>query len=78
MAGLYPLAIIGVLMSVVGSFYYLRIVKVVFFDEPAEAFEPMPSELKVVLGLSGILVIFFWVMPGPIVEAANSAAGALF
>ncbi len=77
-AGLYPLAIIGVLMSVVGSFYYLRIVKVVFFDEPAEAFEPMPSELKVVLGLSGILVIFFWVMPGPIVEAANSAAGALF
>jgi NADH:ubiquinone oxidoreductase subunit 2 (subunit N) len=46
-AGLYALAIIGVLASVVGAYYYLRIIKVMFFDEPAEAFQPMPMELKV-------------------------------
>ncbi|GAA0771333.1 NADH-quinone oxidoreductase subunit NuoN [Roseibium denhamense] len=77
-AGLYPLAIIGVLASVVGCYYYLRIVKVMFFDEPVEGFEPMPAELKVVLALSGIFVIFFWAMPGPVVSAASAAAGSLF
>lgn len=77
-AGLYPLAVVGVLASVVGCYYYLRIVKVMFFDEPAEAFQPMPAELKVVLGLSGLFVIFFWVMPGPVVSAATAAAQSLF
>ncbi|WP_417668984.1 NADH-quinone oxidoreductase subunit NuoN [Roseibium sp.] len=77
-AGLYPLAVIGVVMSVVGAYYYLRIIKIMFFDEPVEAFEPMPMELRVVLGLSGLFVIFFAAMPGPIVQAANTAAGALF
>ncbi|WP_417689522.1 NADH-quinone oxidoreductase subunit NuoN [Roseibium sp.] len=76
--GLYPLAVIGVVMSVVGAYYYLRIIKIMFFDEPVEAFEPMPMELRFVLGLSGLFVIFFAAMPGPIVEAANAAAGALF
>ena len=39
-AGLYVLAVIGVLTSVVGAYYYLRIVKVMYFDEPATRFEP--------------------------------------
>lgn len=77
-AGLYPLAIIGVLASVVGAYYYLRVIKVMFFDEPAEAFEAMPMELRFVLGLSGAFVIFFAILPGPIVAAAGKAAGALF
>jgi NADH-quinone oxidoreductase subunit N len=64
--------------SVVVAYYYLRIVKVMFFDEPAEAFQPMPTELKVVLGLSGVFVVFFWVMPGPVVTAATAAAQSLF
>jgi NADH-quinone oxidoreductase subunit N len=38
-AGFYWLAVIGVLMSVVACFYYLRIVKVIYFDEPAPGFE---------------------------------------
>ena len=38
-AGLYALAVIGVLSSVVGAYYYLRIVKVMYFDEPATAFD---------------------------------------
>src|SRR5437763_5877045 len=49
-AGLYVLAVIGVLASVVGAYYYLRIVKVMYFDEPLEAFAPMPGLLKLVLG----------------------------
>ena len=43
-AGLYVLAVIGVLASVVGAYYYLPIVKVMYFDEPAEPFEPMPRD----------------------------------
>jgi len=76
--GLYPLAVIGVLMSVVGCYYYLRIIKVMFFDEPAEKFDAMPVELRVVLGLSGAFIVLFAVMPGPIVAAAETAAGSLF
>ena len=41
-AGLFTLAVIGVLASVVGAYYYLAIVKIMYFDEPAKPFEPMP------------------------------------
>lgn len=77
-AGLYPLAVIGVLASVVGAFYYIRVVKIMYFDEPAEAFEPMPRELKLILGVSAIFVIAFFAFPGPLVSAAGVAAAALF
>ncbi|MGQ3675724.1 NADH-quinone oxidoreductase subunit NuoN [Xanthobacter sp. TB0139] len=77
-AGLYGLAVIGVLSSVVGAYYYLRVVKVMYFDEPAEAFDPMPSELKAVLGVSGLFTIFYFVYPAPLIEAAGAAARSLF
>ncbi len=77
-AGLYPLAVIGVLASVVGAYYYLNIVKVMFMDEPADKFEPMPPPLKLVLGVSGIFVILFAIGPAPLVNAAEIAAKALF
>src|SRR6266550_1589399 len=69
-AGLYVLAVIGVLASVVGAYYYLLIVKVMYFDEAAEPFEPMPNLLKVVTGVTGIFVILFFVYPAPLVAAA--------
>ncbi|WP_018698213.1 NADH-quinone oxidoreductase subunit NuoN [Amorphus coralli] len=77
-AGLYGLAIIGVLASVVGAFYYLRIIKLMYFDEPAEEFEPMPGELRVVLGLSGVFVLFFVFVAAPLEHAATAAAQSLF
>ena len=77
-AGLYTLAVIGVLSSVVGAYYYLRIVKIMYFDEPAEAFEPMPGALRIMLWVSGILVIFFFTYPAPLVAAASAAAKSLF
>ena len=52
-AGLYVLAVIGVLASVVGAYYYLAIIKTMYFDEPAEGFYGMPGELKVVLWVCG-------------------------
>lgn len=77
-AGLYWLAVLGVLASVVGAYYYLRIVKVMFFDEPARPFQPMPLELKAVLGVAGLFTILFVVVSGPIAAAAASAAKTLF
>jgi NADH-quinone oxidoreductase subunit N len=77
-AGLYALAVIGVLTSVVGAYYYLLIVKIMYFDEPAPAFEPMRGELKAVLGVMGLFVLLFFVYPTPLVDAAASAAKSLF
>jgi NADH-quinone oxidoreductase subunit N len=77
-AGLYTLAVIGVLASVVGAYYYLLIVKTIYLDEPAPEFVPMRSELKAVLGISGLIVLLFFVYPGPLVEAAAAAAKSLF
>jgi NADH-quinone oxidoreductase subunit N len=77
-AGLYALAVIGVLASVVGAYYYLLIVKIMYFDEPAPAFTPMRGELKAVLAISGLFVLLFFVYPGPIVDAAAAAAKSLF
>ncbi|WP_018185403.1 NADH-quinone oxidoreductase subunit NuoN [Kaistia granuli] len=77
-AQLYVLAVIGVLSSVVGAYYYLRIVKIMYFDEPAGAFEPMPGELRFVLGLSGVFVILFVFFAGPLGQAASVAAKTFF
>ena len=77
-AGLYPLAVIGVLASVVGAYYYLRIVKIMYMDEPKEAFERMAAPLSLVLGVSGLFTILFFAYPGPIVAAASAAAKSLF
>jgi NADH-quinone oxidoreductase subunit N len=77
-AGLYALAVIGVLLSVVGAYYYLRIVKIMYFDAPAERFEPMPGLLATVLGLSGLFILFYFVYPAPLVNVAEAAAKSLF
>jgi NADH-quinone oxidoreductase subunit N len=77
-AGLFALAVIGVVTSVVGAYYYLVIVKVMYVDDPARGFEPMPFELKAVLAVSGLFNLLYVVYPGPLIEAANAAAKSLF
>jgi NADH-quinone oxidoreductase subunit N len=77
-SGLYALAVIGVLLSVVGAYYYLRIVKIMYFDAPAERFEPMPGLLAAVLGASGLFILFYFVYPAPLVNVAEAAAKSLF
>jgi NADH-quinone oxidoreductase subunit N len=77
-AGLFTLAVVGVLASVVGAYYYLLIIKIMYFDEPVRPFESMPGRLRVVLGVSGLLNIFFFAYPAPLLVAATAAAKSLF
>jgi NADH-quinone oxidoreductase subunit N len=77
-SGLFTLAVIGVVTSVVGAFYYLTIVKIMYFDEPKEAMEPMRGELRAVLAVAGVFNILFFVYPAPLVNAATAAAKSLF
>ena len=77
-AGLYGLAVIGVLTSVVGAYYYLLIVKIMYFDEPAKGFNPVPSELKAVLGVAGLFNLLYFLYPAPLINAASVAAKSLF
>jgi NADH-quinone oxidoreductase subunit N len=77
-AGLFTLAVIGVVTSVVGAYYYLTIVKIMYFEEPARPFEPMPIELKGVLAVTGLFNLLFFIYPSPLVDAANAAAKSLF
>jgi NADH-quinone oxidoreductase subunit N len=77
-ANLTWLAVIGALASVVGAYYYLRIVKIMYFDEPARAFSPMALELKLVLAATSVVVIGFFFGGSPFVGAAAAAAKSLF
>jgi NADH-quinone oxidoreductase subunit N len=77
-AGLFTLAVIGVLTSVVGAYYYLAIVKIMYFDEPVRSFERMPVLLRLVLGVSGLANILFFAYPAPLLGAATVAAKSLF
>jgi NADH-quinone oxidoreductase subunit N len=77
-AKLYALAVIGVLLSVVGAYYYLRIVKIMYFDAPAERFEPMDTPLAAVLGVTGLFILLYFIYPAPLVAFAGAAAKSLF
>ena len=76
-AELYGLAIVGVLASVVGAFYYLRIIKVMFFDEARPAFVPAAPYVHYVMVAAGVFVLLYAVYPAPLVDAAAAAAQSL-
>ena len=77
-AGLYALAVIGVLSSVVAAYYYLRIIKTMYFDEAGDPFDrPMGRELSLVLAGTGAFTLLFFVYPAPLLSAAQAAAAAL-
>jgi NADH-quinone oxidoreductase subunit N len=77
-AGLFTLAVIGVLTSVVGAFYYLSIIKVMYFDDALPRLDPLRMELRTVLAVAGLFNILFFVYPGPLVSVATAAAKSLF
>jgi NADH-quinone oxidoreductase subunit N len=77
-AHLYALAIIGVLASVVGAYYYLRVIKVMWFDQATGEFARTAGELKLVFGLSGLFVVGYVLVGGPIGDAAEAAARTFF
>ena len=78
-AQLYVLAVIGMLASAVSAFYYLRIVKVMYFDEPVREFEVVPSELGIIIGLVGfVIVTYYFTVGSPLANFAHTAAVSLF
>jgi NADH-quinone oxidoreductase subunit N len=78
-AGLYTLAVIGVLTSVIAAYYYIRIIKVMYFEESTAAgLDPAADRtLNLILAVVSATIVFFIVLPGPVLTAAQAAAQAL-
>jgi len=78
-AELYVLAVIGLLASVVGAFYYLRIIKIMYFDEPADAFDSAPGrEISTIVAVTALVTVFFFIGLAPVLTGAEAAASVLF
>jgi NADH-quinone oxidoreductase subunit N len=72
------LAIYAVLMSLIGAFYYLRVVKVMYFDSPTQdAAIQAPWDVKAVLTVNGALVLVLGLAPGGLMAICASAIAAL-
>ncbi|MCA3564329.1 MAG: NADH-quinone oxidoreductase subunit NuoN [Methylocystis sp.] len=76
-AKLYLLAVIGIVSSVVSAFYYLRIVKVMYFDEASVAYGEGDAGVKAVMAVSFAFVFLFAIIAGPVVTMAQAAAKSL-
>jgi NADH-quinone oxidoreductase subunit N len=78
-AGLLPLAAIGIAASVIGAYYYLRIIKIMYFDAPAEPYRPVQSyaEASVILVSALLLVVGYLLIP-MLSATSGAAAQALF
>ncbi|HEU4806487.1 MAG TPA: NADH-quinone oxidoreductase subunit N, partial [Nitrobacter sp.] len=77
-SGLFALSVIGVITSVIGAFYYLNVIKVMYFDERAEATDAVHIELRSVVAVTALFNMLFFAYPGPLVSAATVAAKSLF
>ncbi|MCB1889255.1 MAG: NADH-quinone oxidoreductase subunit NuoN [Rhodocyclaceae bacterium] len=78
-AGYVWIAVIAVLMSLVGAFYYLRVVKVMYFDDPTDT-APIASstDLKVLLSANGVAIAVLGLMPTQLIEGCARALSASF
>ncbi|WP_375704629.1 NADH-quinone oxidoreductase subunit N, partial [Bartonella sp. AD328YNZD] len=77
-AGLTPLAVVGMIASVVGAFYYLRVIKIMWFDDAKTHFVALSNELQFFLGLSAFFILFYMLFGIWFTELAEKAAAALF
>src|SRR3712207_5085470 len=76
--GFWTLAVVGVLTSVVAAYYYLRIVKVMYFDQPAGVgLDARPAGLLVVMACTGLFTLLFFALPAPILAAAQAAVRSI-
>ena len=70
---MYTLAIIGLLTTVVSAFYYLRIIKIIYFDKPKKAFEEnLDWGLKISLIISSILILIYFIYPSILINTVSS------
>jgi NADH-quinone oxidoreductase subunit N len=76
---LYVLAVLGVLTSVVAAFYYLRVIKVMFFDEAIDPFDKQVAFAKrAVIAVSVVFALVFILAPDTLIDNSRDAAAALF
>ena len=75
---LYYLAIFGVLSSVVSAFYYLRIIKIMYFEESVITYDPVSKRLNSIIYVLTAFVLLFFVKPSIFISFAHSASLALF
>lgn len=75
--GMFTLAVIGVLSSVVSAYYYLRVIKIIYFDEPKPAMEPMGNGVAGVVGITAFATLLFFIVPGWLLGPAGQAAASL-
>jgi NADH-quinone oxidoreductase subunit N len=77
-AGYIWLAVAAVILSLIGAFYYLRVVKLMYFDEPREA-GPVPGhpEMRALLSANGLVLLFFGILPQPLMALCFAAIAAL-
>ena len=69
---MYFLAIIGLLSTVIAAFYYLRIIKIIYFDEPVEKYENNHNiGLKFSLTLSTLILLIYFLYPGPLITIVS-------
>ena len=67
------------LASVVGAYYYLRIIKVMYFDEPVEALDrTISAEVSLVIAGTSLFTLLFFFFPAPLLNSAAAAAASLF
>ena len=68
------LAVFAVLFSLIGAFYYLRVVKVMYFDEPAQTEKlAVTPDVGIVLSANGVAVLALGLLPGPLMAACAAA-----
>ena len=66
---MYYLAIIGLLEAVISAFYYLRLIKIIYFDQEKEKYDKDHDiGLKVSLTLSTLLILFYFILPSKLIE----------
>jgi NADH-quinone oxidoreductase subunit N len=73
-AHMYWLAVLAVIFSLIGAFYYLRIVKVMYFDEPTEKSKITAGfDMRLVLSLNGLAALVLGILPSPLMSACVNA-----
>jgi NADH-quinone oxidoreductase subunit N len=76
-AGYVWLAVAAVLLSLVGAYYYLRIVKLMYFDEPTEALPAAPAHGGVLMSVNGLALLLLGIVPGPLMDLCTVAIASL-
>ena len=73
------LAVFAVVMSLIGAFYYLRVVKVMYFEEP-ESDAPIETglDMRMLLSANGLAVLVLGVMPGPLMALCLAAIQGVY